>query len=88
LGHSGRTGLKSIQVSTDDLRGSAIVLDSRKRAEYFAGHIAGARNVVPHRARAAGERPAFEPYPIGDLDKIFERAHTDEGVALWCSYQR
>ncbi len=27
--------------------GSAIVLDTRKRAEYLAGHIAGAKNVAP-----------------------------------------
>ena len=50
---------KTPQVSTDDLRriladGSAIVLDSRKRAEYVAGHIAGARNVAPVTWRAAG----------------------------------
>jgi rhodanese-related sulfurtransferase len=43
---------KTPQVSTEELRhiladGSAIVLDSRKRAEYVAGHIAGARNVSP-----------------------------------------
>jgi rhodanese-related sulfurtransferase len=43
---------KTPQVSTEDVRrilgdGSAIVLDSRKRAEYDAGHIAGARNVAP-----------------------------------------
>ena len=43
---------KTPQVSTEDVRriladGSAIVLDSRKRAEYAAGHIAGARNVAP-----------------------------------------
>lgn len=50
---------KTPQVSTEDLRriladGSAIVLDSRKRAEYVAGHIAGARNVSP----APGAPPA------------------------------
>ncbi len=43
---------KTPQVSTEDLfrilaDGSAIVLDSRKRTEYVAGHIAGARNVAP-----------------------------------------
>ena len=43
---------KTPQVSTEDVRriladGSAIVLDSRKRAEYAAGHIAGACNVAP-----------------------------------------
>jgi rhodanese-related sulfurtransferase len=40
------------QVSTEEVRriladGSEIVLDSRKRAEYVAGHIAGAVNVAP-----------------------------------------
>jgi rhodanese-related sulfurtransferase len=53
------TDSKTPQVSTDEVRailaeGSAIVLDSRKRAEYEAGHIAGARNVAP----AAGSSPA------------------------------
>jgi rhodanese-related sulfurtransferase len=43
---------KTPQVSTEELHrilaeGSAIVLDSRKRAEFVAGHIAGARNVTP-----------------------------------------
>jgi len=41
---------KTQEVSTEELRriladGSAIVLDSRKHAEYVAGHIPGARNV-------------------------------------------
>lgn len=43
---------KTSQVSTADLRrvlaeDSEILLDSRKRAEFEAGHIAGARNVAP-----------------------------------------
>jgi rhodanese-related sulfurtransferase len=46
----GETGAKTGEVSTQELRhiladGSAVVLDSRKRAEYVAGHIAGAKNV-------------------------------------------
>ena len=54
------TDPKTPQVSTDEVRAilaedSAIVLDSRKRAEYEAGHIAGARNVAP---AAAGSSPA------------------------------
>jgi rhodanese-related sulfurtransferase len=41
---------KTQEVSTEDVRrilveGSAIVLDTRKRSEYVAGHIPGARNV-------------------------------------------
>jgi rhodanese-related sulfurtransferase len=47
----GETSQKTAEVSTEDLRriladGSAVVLDSRKRAEYVAGHIAGAKNVA------------------------------------------
>ncbi len=43
---------KTPEVSTRDVRriladGSAILLDSRKRAEYAAGHIAGARSATP-----------------------------------------
>jgi rhodanese-related sulfurtransferase len=43
---------KTQEVSTDDVRriladGSATLIDSRKRAEYVAGHIAGAKNVAP-----------------------------------------
>jgi len=46
----GETGQKTEEVSTEEQRrilaeGSAVVLDSRKHAEYVAGHIAGARNV-------------------------------------------
>ena len=47
------------EVCTEEVRqiladGSAIVLDSRKRAEFVAGHIAGAVNVAP----APGAPPA------------------------------
>jgi rhodanese-related sulfurtransferase len=43
---------KTGEVSTEQVRriladGSAIVLDSRKRSEYVAGHIPGARNAGP-----------------------------------------
>jgi rhodanese-related sulfurtransferase len=48
----GETNQKTEEVSTEAVQriladGSAIVLDSRKRAEYVAGHIAGAKNVSP-----------------------------------------
>jgi rhodanese-related sulfurtransferase len=48
----GETSQKTSEVSTEDVRriladGSAILLDSRKREEYVAGHIAGAKNVAP-----------------------------------------
>lgn len=44
------TGLKTKEVSTNELRSiladkSAIVIDSRSRAEYEAGHIPGAQNL-------------------------------------------
>ncbi len=47
----GETGQKTPEVSTEEVRriladGSAILLDSRKHAEYVAGHIAGAKNVT------------------------------------------
>ena len=43
---------KTPEVSTEDVRriladGSAMLLDSRKRTEYAAGHIAGARSATP-----------------------------------------
>jgi rhodanese-related sulfurtransferase len=43
---------KTPEVSTTEVQraladGSAIVLDTRKRAEFVAGHIAGARNAAP-----------------------------------------
>jgi rhodanese-related sulfurtransferase len=48
------------EVSTEDVAriladGSAILLDSRKRSEYAAGHIAGARNVTPPPGAAPAE---------------------------------
>src|SRR5258708_2585779 len=48
----GEPNQKTEEVSTEEVRriladGSAILLDSRKRAEYVAGHIAGAKNVSP-----------------------------------------
>jgi rhodanese-related sulfurtransferase len=48
----GEPNQKTPEVSTEEVRriladGGAIVLDSRKRSEYVAGHIAGAQNVAP-----------------------------------------
>jgi rhodanese-related sulfurtransferase len=48
----GEPNQKTAEVSTAEARriladGSAILLDTRKRAEYVAGHIAGAKNVAP-----------------------------------------
>jgi rhodanese-related sulfurtransferase len=54
---------KTQEVSTEEVRrilaeGSAIVLDTRKRSEYVAGHIPGARNLdaPPSASVAAVER--------------------------------
>ena len=54
---------KTPQVSTEELRrilagGSAIVLDTRSRAQFVAGHIPGARNLdaPPSESVAAVER--------------------------------
>ena len=48
----GEPNQKTPEVSTEELRriladGSAIVLDSRSRAQYVASHIPGARNAAP-----------------------------------------
>ncbi len=55
----GETNPKTAEVGTEAVRriladGSAILLDSRKRSEFEAGHIAGAKNVAP----PAGAPPA------------------------------
>jgi rhodanese-related sulfurtransferase len=64
-------------VSTEEVRriladGSAIVLDSRKRSEYVAGHIAGAQNVAPE----AGAPPAAT---VAAVERL---AGGDNGKAL------
>src|SRR5262245_45815291 len=51
---------KTPEVSTEELRriladGSAIVLDSRSRAQYVASHIPGARNAAPRPGAARSE---------------------------------
>jgi len=69
------TGAKTKEVSTEEVRriltdGSAIVLDSRKRAEYVAGHIAGAKNVAPPaEAPPAAYVEAIEKLLGGDKSK-------------------
>jgi rhodanese-related sulfurtransferase len=55
----GEMNAKTGEVSTAEVHqiltdGSAIVLDSRKRSEYVAGHIAGAQNVAPPEGAPAG----------------------------------
>src|SRR5215510_16458437 len=56
----GEQNQKTAEVSTAEVRriladGSAILLDTRKRAEYVAGHIAGAKNVAPAPGAPAAE---------------------------------
>src|SRR5438270_7853362 len=80
----GEANAKTGEVSTEELRriladGSAIVLDSRKRAEYVAGHIAGAQNVAP---------PEGAP-PAAYLEAITKLVNGDKGKALvlYCNGQ-
>src|SRR5437016_6364182 len=71
----GETNAKTGEVSTEELRriladGSAILLDTRKRAEYVAGHIAGAQNVAPPASAPASEHvAAVERLAGGDKGK-------------------
>jgi rhodanese-related sulfurtransferase len=75
---------KTPEASTADVQraladGSAIVIDSRKRAEYVAGHIAGAKNAAPE----PGAPPAAF---IAEVTRI---AGDDKGKALilYCNGQ-
>src|SRR6195256_2201136 len=67
----GEMNAKTGEVSTAQVHqiladGSAIVLDSRKRSEYVAGHIAGAQNVAPPEgAPPAAYIAAIEKLEIG-----------------------
>jgi len=71
----GEQNQKTAEVSTADVRriladGSAILLDTRKRAEYVAGHIAGAKNVAPPQSAPASEYvAAVEKLVGGDKGK-------------------
>jgi rhodanese-related sulfurtransferase len=75
---------KTPEASTEDVRriladGSAILVDSRKRAEYLAGHIAGAKNVTPEPgAPPAAVVAAFEQLLGGDKGKA---------LVLYCNGQ-
>lgn len=62
---------KTPEVSTEEVRriladGSAIVVDSRSRAQFVAGHIPGARNVDAPRSESVA---AFERLVGGDKSK-------------------
>lgn len=75
---------KTPQVSTEDVRriladGSAIVLDSRKRAEYDAGHIAGARNVAP--------APGAPPSEYAAAVERFVHGDKSAPLVLYCNGQ-
>jgi rhodanese-related sulfurtransferase len=71
----GEPNQKTTEVSTADVRriladGSAILLDTRKRAEYVAGHIAGAKNVAPPAgAPESAYTKAVEELVGGDKSK-------------------
>jgi rhodanese-related sulfurtransferase len=71
----GEQNQKTAEVSTAEVRriladGSAILLDTRKRAEYVAGHIAGAKNVAPPQGAPASEYvAAVEKLVSGDKGK-------------------
>jgi rhodanese-related sulfurtransferase len=62
---------KTQEVSTEQVRriladGSAIIIDARKRSEYVAGHIPGARNVD---AQSSASVAAVERLVRGDKNK-------------------
>src|SRR5262245_65409809 len=73
----GESNQKTAEVSTAEVRriladGSAILLDTRKRAEYVAGHIAGAKNVAPAPGAPASEY-------VSEVEKLLGG---DKGKAL------
>ena len=81
---------KTQEVSTEDVRriladGSAILIDPRKRAEYVAGHISGAKNVAPEPgAPPAAFAAAVESLVGGDKSKalvLYSTADTARRVA-------
>lgn len=75
---------KTEEVSTEEVRriladGSAIILDSRKRSEFVAGHIARARNVAPIPGAPPSEYAAAVERLIGG-DKT-------KALVLYCNGQ-
>jgi len=80
----GEPNQKTAEVSTTEVRriladGSAILLDTRKRAEYVAGHIAGAKNVAPPQGAPESEYvAAVEKLAGGDKGKA---------LVLYCNGQ-
>jgi rhodanese-related sulfurtransferase len=80
----GEKNQKTAEVSTEEVRriladGSAILLDSRPRAQYAAGHIAGAKNVAPPAGAPASDYvAAVEQLVQGDKGKA---------LVLYCNGQ-
>lgn len=73
---------KTAEVSTEELRriladGSAIVLDSRKRSEYVASHIPGARNAAP---RPGAPRSEF----VAEVERVAGGDKT-KPLVLYCN---
>ena len=73
---------KTPEVSTEELRriladGSAIVLDSRSRAQYVASHIPGARNAAP---RPGAPRSEF----IAEVGRLVGGDKT-KALVLYCN---
>jgi rhodanese-related sulfurtransferase len=78
------TGQKTPEVSTEEVRriladGSAILLDSRKRSEFAAGHIAGAASVTPP--------PGAPPEEfIAAVERLVE-GDKSKGLVVYCNGQ-
>jgi len=75
---------KTQEVSTEQVRriladGSAIILDTRKRSEYVAGHIPGARNI---NATSPASVAAVERLVSGDKNKALVLLYLSESPTL------
>src|SRR5262249_5747167 len=80
----GEPNQKTGEASTEDVRrilsdGSAVLIDSRKRSEYVAGHIAGAKNAAPE----PGAPPAAF---VAEVSKI-AGGDTSKPLVLYCNGQ-
>jgi rhodanese-related sulfurtransferase len=78
----GEPNQKTAEVGTADVRriladGSAILLDTRKRAEYVAGHIAGAKNVAPAPGTPASEY-------VSEVEKLVG-GDKSKALVLYCN---
>jgi rhodanese-related sulfurtransferase len=83
----GEANQKTAEVSTEELRriladGSAIVLDSRKRAEYAMSHIPGARNVTPNPGAAPSEYGS--PEHVAAVERLVGGDKT-KALVLYCN---